>query len=65
MLNISYYIYQIPENKIKVVKKIIYIERLGKRLYNPSTAVFYLAVSVLAFELQIYVRPCQTDGAQP
>ena len=56
MLNISYFIYQIPENKRKVVKKIIYIERLGKRPYNPSTAVFYPPVSVLAFELQIYGR---------
>ena len=56
MHNISYYIYQIPENKIKVVKKIIYIERLGKRPYNPSTAVFYPPVSVLACELQIYGR---------
>ena len=65
MLNISYFIYQIPENKRKVVKKIIYIERLGKRPYNPSTAVFYPPVSVLAFELQIYGRPRQTDGAQP
>ena len=54
MLNISYFISQIPENKRKVVKKIIYIERLGKRPYNPSTAVFYPPVSVLAFKLQIY-----------
>ena len=65
MPNISYYIYQIPENKIKVVKKIIYIERLGRQPYNPSTAVFYLPVSVLAFELQICGRPCQMDSAQP
>ena len=67
IIRAQYLLFHLPDTRKqkKVVKKIIYIERLGKRPYNPSTAVFYPAVSVLAFELQIYGRPRQTDGAQP
>ena len=65
VLNISSYIYHIPKNKRKIVQKVIYIKRLGKWLYNLSTAVFYLPIPVLALELQIYSYPCQMDGVQP
>ena len=49
----------------KNVKKMNYIERWAKRPSNLFTAIFYLSISVMAFKVQIYGRPRQTDSAQP
>ena len=67
----QYLFLQLPDtqNKRKIVKKIIYIERLGKWPYNPSTVVFLPAHSRSGFgvvNLQLLIDGCprQTDSVQ-